>query len=48
MDSIFTETPKYDNEYLLEVIQSLIEVAYECLENNYNDETRKIFAFERI
>ena len=48
MDSIFTETPKYDDKYLIEVVRSLIEVAYECLENNYNDESRKIFAFERI
>lgn len=48
MDSIFTESPKYNDNYLLEVIRSLVEVAYECLENNYNDETRKIFAFERI
>ena len=48
MDSIFTETPKYDDKYLLEVLRSLIEVTYECLENNYSDEARKIFAFERI
>lgn len=48
MDSIFTESSNYNDKYLLEIIRSLIEVAYECLENNYNDETRKIFAFERI
>ena len=31
MDSIFTESPKYDDKYLLEILRSLIEVTYECL-----------------
>jgi hypothetical protein len=31
MDSIFTESPNYPDQYLLEIIRSLVEVAYECL-----------------
>lgn len=30
------------------IIDSLVQVTYECLENNFNDEGKKIFSFERI
>jgi hypothetical protein len=30
------------------IIDSLVQVTYECLENNFNDESKKIFSFERI
>ena len=48
MDSIFTESSKYNDKYLLNIIDSLIEVTYECLENNYSEDTKKLFSFERI
>ena len=48
MESIFTQSPSYDDKYLETVLQSLVEVTYECLENKYAEETKKIFAFERI
>jgi hypothetical protein len=48
MESIFTQSHKYEDKYLMNILQSLVEVTYECLENNYSDEHRKIFAFERI
>ena len=48
MDAIFTESPKYSDQYLLNILESLIQVTYECLENNYTDDAKKIFSFERI
>ena len=48
MESLFTQSPQYDDEYLQTILQSLVEVTYECLENTYSEETKKIFAFERI
>lgn len=48
LDSIFTESTKYSLEYLLTIIDSLVQVTYECLENNFSDEGKKIFSFERI
>jgi hypothetical protein len=35
MESIFTQSPAYDDGYLETMLQSLVEVTYECLENKY-------------
>lgn len=48
MESLFTQSPAYDDDYLQTILQSLVEVTYECLENTYAEETKKVFAFERI
>ena len=48
IDSIFTESVNYDDQFMMVVIDSLIQVTYECLENNFADSDKKIFSFERI
>jgi len=35
MDSIFAQSPAYEDAYLQTMLQSLVEVTYECLENTY-------------